>query len=59
MTDLELIQAKKQIVKNDLTDRVEIIYQASSPKEKDELVRAFKNLFEGNWGIYAAKIRIA
>lgn len=58
MTDLEAIKAACKKVKNELTDKVTIIYAVKDLKEKDALEQVFKRVFEDNWGVYASKIKI-
>lgn len=58
MTDLEVIQAARKEVRNELTDKVTIIYAVKDAKEKDGLEQVFKRVFENNWGSYASRIRI-
>lgn len=58
MTDLEAIKAARREVRNELTDKISIIYAVSNLQEKDALEQVFRRVFEDNWGSYASRIRI-
>ena len=58
MTDLEVIKEARKEVRNQLTDKVSVIYAVKDPKAKDNLEQVFKRVFEDNWGAYAARIKI-